>query len=252
MKTRPWRLKHGSPLASVQTLKGWAADGAFTRADLIILLATLTLLMAVAWPGLATPRARNDRLVCFNNLRQIGAALLTWGGDHGDRLPWEVEPADGGTRRATFGANAWYQFAAISNELRSPKVLLCPSDTGPQAQDFSNNPDGGLLYPTFGNNSISYFLGHPYADYPRDWLATDRNLRTDVRNSGCSFFPVVAGIYARPILSPSVGWTNNMHVNSGNLLTRDGRVEQLTSEELRRGYAGTFDDNGTLHFLVPR
>jgi hypothetical protein len=219
---------------------------------MIAITGALAFLATVVLPAVANSRARDHHLVCFNNLRQIGQALLTWAGDHGDNIPPMVSLSEGGTRQAPLSANAWYHFSWISNELQTPKVLLCPADTGRQAQDFSSDPAGGLLYPAYRNNAVSYTLGHPLAEYPDDWLSTDRNLRCHAVNSSCSYYPVAASIYPRPVPQPGIGWTNNIHVNSGNVLTRDGRVEQLSNAQLQAALTQVVEDNSIIHLLVPR
>src|SRR5439155_13576492 len=62
---------------------------------------------------------------CINNLHQLGIGLRTWSNDNGDKFPWQVDIADGGS----MGAADWMDnFRAASNELVTPKILLCPSD----------------------------------------------------------------------------------------------------------------------------
>ena len=64
-----------------------ASDKAFTRLELVVVLAVLCLLAAVTWPALAVTAARSERATCVNNLRQIGRAYQIWGSDHdGQRL----------------------------------------------------------------------------------------------------------------------------------------------------------------------
>lgn len=117
----------------------------FTRLELVALLAALALLAAAVLPALAGNRIRSDRVLCANNLRQISMALQQWGNDHSDQPPWEVLPADGGTYAHALSPNVWYHFAWISNELASPRILFCPTDTGKPARDFTGDPAGGYL-----------------------------------------------------------------------------------------------------------
>ena len=240
------RVRAPAPSFSLRSVR------AFTRVELATIAGSLALLATVVLPAVATSRARDHQLVCFNNLRQVGQALLTWAGDHGDHIPPMVLSSEGGTRQATLSANAWYHFAWISNELQTPKGLLCPADTGRQARDFSSDPNGGLLHPAYRNNAVSYTLGHPLAEYPTDWLSTDRHLRYEALNQSCSYYPVAASIYLRPTQTLRVAWTNSIHVNSGNVLTRDGRVEPLSNAQLAASGIQVVEDNSILHLLVPR
>lgn len=63
-------------------------------------------------------RARARSIACVNNLKQLGLATRIWATDHGDVLPPDL--------------------LTMSNELVTPKVLVCPEDTGRQpAADWS-------------------------------------------------------------------------------------------------------------------
>src|SRR5256885_13474708 len=103
---------------------------AFTRIDLAILILIIGLGAAVASP-LFTPhsRARADTLVCQANLAEIGSGYQIWASDHDERYPWFVNASEGGLRGYSLAANAFIQFAWISNSLSSPKIFVCPADT---------------------------------------------------------------------------------------------------------------------------
>ena len=69
------------------------SEKAFTRLELVVVLAVLSLLAAVTWPALAVSAGRSERVTCINNLRQIGRAFQMWGNDHGGQRPWRVPVA---------------------------------------------------------------------------------------------------------------------------------------------------------------
>src|SRR5262249_51768033 len=71
---------------------------AFTRVDLLAVVAVLAFAGIWVLPALAQSRVRSDRVICANNLRQIGLALHVWGNDHDDLFPLELPVASGGTR----------------------------------------------------------------------------------------------------------------------------------------------------------
>jgi hypothetical protein len=58
-------------------------------------------------------RARAESVACINNLKQIGLAARIWATDNNDVLP-----------------AGWL---AMTNELSTPKLLICPSDKGRSA-----------------------------------------------------------------------------------------------------------------------
>jgi hypothetical protein len=227
-------------------------ERAFTRAELLIVLATLTLLAAIVWPALGNNRSRSTRVICANNLRQIGVAFQLWANDYEDQPPWEVRPAQGGTYQHPLGVNTWLHFSWVSNELRSARVLLCPSDSGPLAEDFSLNPAGGYLSAIYRNNATSYFVTHAFMGGQFVMFAGDRNLRTE-GSGGCSRFPQVALASG---LSLTFGWDTNLHNEAGNIVRLDGRVNQYSNDELRAATtADPISDRSLfsqLHILKPR
>jgi hypothetical protein len=65
---------------------------------------------------------------------QIGQALKTWSLENHGHLPWEIGTNSGGTMefcaRVADGSdsNAAIHFRALSNELSTPLILVCPKD----------------------------------------------------------------------------------------------------------------------------
>jgi hypothetical protein len=65
---------------------------------------------------------------------QIGQALKTWSLENNGHLPWEIGTNSGGTMefcaRAAdgFESSAAIHFRALSNELSTPLILVCPKD----------------------------------------------------------------------------------------------------------------------------
>lgn len=244
------RKKHPSAAGQCQC--------AFTRAELLVILAVLALLAVVVLPALANTRPRSARVICANNLRQISMGFQLWGNDYGDLPPWELASrlpgASGGpgTMQHPLGANAWLHFSWISNELNSARVLSCPSDSGRVAEDFSFRPDGGYLHSNFRNSATSYFVTHAFTGGQFVMFAGDRNLRSD-GSGGCSRFPQVTFVNA---LSPDFGWDTNLHDQAGNIVRLDGRVNQYSNEQLgaAAGADPISDRNlfSPLHIVKPR
>ena len=227
---------------------------AFTRVELTAVLAVLALVVIVILPVLAGPQQRSSRVTCANNLRQIGTAFQVWGNDHDDLTPQEVPVAAGGTRQHPLAANTWLHFSWLSNELNSPVLLFCPTDSGQPARDFTGDPAGGYVHPNFASRATSYFVAHIYNANPGPPdapLAADRNVVWDTVG-GCSRFNNAQSVNRFPSAS-IVAWTTNLHVRSGNMVRLDGRVEQLSITELREALRPPlFEPGGTLHFVIPR
>jgi hypothetical protein len=241
---------------------------AFTRVELLTTLAVLGLLAIVTASVCADTRDRSERIMCLNNQRLIGRGFHAWSADHGAENPWWVFARQGGTRPepggpvtltvpgvanypAVIANNAWFQFMWVYEELPSPSVLVCPADPGRQrASNFSAAP-GGFAHPSMGNNALSYLIGlHAVREQPSELLSADRNMTTTAGSGGCS--SGVTGfrtIAARG--GPPAAWTNGLHGVSGNLLMNDGRVQQMTTQDLNAWVNSFNSDAGAFHVLLP-
>ncbi len=248
------RLRRGDcgvvspPMSSRQNCR------AFSRIELLSICAALGLLALLVAPTLAANKTDSERLLCFNNLRLIGRAVHMWGGDHEQQTPWRTPVADGGLLPAS-GArpgNAFFEFAFLSNQLVTPKILACPSDAGVRrAADFVEF--GALGY---RNNAVSYVLGlESVGNSANSWVSGDRNLGGVPGGSGCSSrVNNVNGIISPLNNSPNIAWTNGVvHSEFGHILLMDGSVEFTSTPRLRALFLSPqVNDNGSAHFLKPR
>jgi hypothetical protein len=210
------------------------------------------LLTLITLPLLGMNKPRSERLLCMNNLRQIGIAFHTWSDSVEDKLPWQVRVEDGGTAGPLMD-NAWYQFARISNELASPMFLGCPSDNARLAKRWDTAGDGGFLNPAYRNNSLSYFIGcHAEVRLPLVVLCGDRNIIPDATGVACSLgFQVVSQI-GSPLTTVSRWSTTNLHSGFGNVLFAAGNVAELSTASWRRVASDLGVDNTARHLIIPR
>ena len=102
---------------------------AFTLIEVLIVLALLITVAMVFLPTIMRPpRINSSRIYCVNNLKQAGLAFKVWELDNGDRLPFHVPLTIGGAMEAAMAGNPAFVFEVMSNELSTPKILLCPQD----------------------------------------------------------------------------------------------------------------------------
>ena len=226
---------------------------AFSRLELVVCLAVITVLFVILLPLLAQTQPRSQLAICMNNLRQIGRGMLNWDTDHGAADPWRVAASDG-TRNHPSGLqnNIWFQFLWLSNELRTPRILACPSDAkAVVATDFTLSSPSGLATANMRNNAISYFLGvDSRPDAPQSVLSGDRHARLGSATGSCS-----SGINPVFQIDPkTTEWNQtNLHGSVGQILFHDGRVELRSSAGLRQALdPGLIDDNGAIHLMSPR
>src|SRR5215204_5651373 len=127
---------------------------AFTRLELLAVVAAITLLALIVAPALATNKSVSERLVCFNNLRLIGRGMQIWAGDHNQQLPWWTPriPEGGEWTPTTRSDAVWLEYFFVSNELVNPKILACSGHSGvKRAEEW-------LQLGSYRNSAVSYSL----------------------------------------------------------------------------------------------
>lgn len=206
---------------------------AFTCVELVVVLGVLALLGMLAVPLLASNRAHSDRATCQSNLRQIGRAFAMWADDHGGKYPGLISSSLGGINDNAQCVNSWFHFYWIREELGTPKILVCPSDTERRpASDWLHYPNGGFIHANYRHSSVSYLLMLGVLQAPHGVLSADRNVQPSGDGVTCAAGPLYSGARLDP-QSPTLNWTPSLHNMSGNLLHNDGSVIAGGREELR-------------------
>jgi len=205
----------------------------FTLVALLVIIAVLAILAALLLPALAAAKKKAQRINCVNNLKQCGLAFRIWAGDNSDLYPMAVSTNHGGTMEFDTGAGTFRHFQAMSNELNTPKILICPADTRVAAADFAS----------LKNQNVSYFVGLDANDMsPQRLLDGDRNItgESDPENGILKLVP-----------GRRVNWTHDIHVNQGNVGLADGSVQQFSNEGLREALQNSGDPTNTWRISLP-
>ena len=209
---------------------------ALTLTEVLVVIFVMAFAVALLLPALAAAKRKHVRIGCVSNLKQIGIAYRLSEGDNNGKYPMAVSVTNGGAMELVATGNVAACFQVMSNELSTPKVLLCPEDTRRvRATNFS----------TLNSSNISYFVGLDAAETkPQMFLSGDDNL-------AISGIPVKSGVLELSTNTP-VTWTSLRHVayNShfwtaarhkfvGNIGMADGSAQQFTTDGLQKALQQT-------------
>ena len=221
---------------------------AFTLIELLVVIAIIAILAAMLLPALAAAKRKAQKINCTNNLKQIGLSFRSWATDNNDHTPMAVSTVSGGaneyvshmtanTPGAKTEANPywpWYSFMVMSNELSTPKILICPSDPSKvAAQTFQLDNNGSPVTVANFHSFVSYIVDGDVASDtdPQMIMSCDPNIGVSAIAAANASQLAGSQLYN----SASWAWLQTYHQASGNLLLADGSV-QSSSQGALKGY----------------
>ncbi len=202
---------------------------AFTLIELLIVVVSLGILAAILLPALARSRIHPSRINCANNLKQVAISFRTWALDNNEKFPMQVSVTNGGTMELVNSGLVFPHFLVMSNELSTPKILICPEDENPartEATTFGSLPgDATPQIPFTNDNNVSYFVGvDADQSQPAMPLSGDSNLAIN----GVPTTPGLHQIWS----DGAVAWVKPWHDNGGNICFADGSVQRVSPPDL--------------------
>ncbi|HSY09975.1 MAG TPA: type II secretion system protein [Candidatus Dormibacteraeota bacterium] len=197
-------------------------NAAMTLVEVLVVITVLAVLAAMFLPGNNDTYRRASRINCVSNLKQIGLAYRLWEGDNNNKYPMFVSVTNGGAMELITTGNVAACFQVMSNELSTPKILVCPADVDHvAAANFTTD---------FNNSRISYFVGLDVTNEinPQMILCGDDNFEI-------GGVPVKSGLLELSTNAP-VSWTSARHHFAGNIGLADGSVQQVTTKGLQSAF----------------
>lgn len=187
----------------------------FSLLEVSVILAIVTLLSVLLFSALSRAKAKANLIKCRNQLKSTALSFKMFAGDSGGLFPFAV------TNSPAYqdSTNVWTHFQTISNELGSPKILICPADLtrlNSGAKTFTANPDG---LATLQNKALSFFINVDGNETNAlNVLIGDRNLLAGNKQVTSNTQLSLPG-------TAMLQWGTDIHGSIGNVALCDGSVQ---------------------------
>ena len=111
----------------------------FTLIELLVVIAIIAILASILLPSLQRSKIAARQLLCMNQLRTMGQALVMYAGDFNDWGPYNHREAGSGCPSVSqwlydWNPNPYIQFGLLTDYVGGfgpdtvPRVFICPED----------------------------------------------------------------------------------------------------------------------------
>ena len=182
--------------------------------EVICVIGVALILGALLLAALAPANTRASRVHCVYNLKNVGLAFRIFAADNNDLFPFQIPVEKGGSLELTNDVIA--QLRILSNELSTPKILICPTRSVPQI--YATN------WLSLQSSNISYYVS----------LTTSSSQTNSILSGDAGFTyngAVATNGIAALATNARVQYPKPFHLKSdvANLCRSDGSVEQFNS-----------------------
>jgi prepilin-type processing-associated H-X9-DG protein/prepilin-type N-terminal cleavage/methylation domain-containing protein len=150
---------------------------AFTLVELLVVIAVISILIALLFPALSIVEEKANRTKCLSNLHQIGVAAVQQFGELGDKLPFR---GSGNQDNFSYGVAAEQLMPYVKN---IKEVFDCPSNLG--------GGDPNYVMPKY-NFTVDYQFNSYLCAYGTNTMTMNK------RQSGITDYSMAAYAYDVP------------------------------------------------------
>jgi hypothetical protein len=197
-------------------------QGFMIRELVVVALCLVLLALFYLVPYYIAVKRESKKVQCQENLKEIVIASFYWVEDQvHNEFPFWLTTNKSGTMEYQNSGDIFLHFLVISNQLKTPKPLVCPAD---------DQRKPAINFASLRNTNLSYFISlkPPYrGEYDiirEDPIFGDRN--------------IIGGLQTNHHMlvssNVSIQWTSDLHNRSGNVMREDGSVSTYNTNDWNR------------------